>query len=150
MNATRARAARRLRSAVVIAVAALAVALGTEFGLPHAEASEFHGDHALQASSMADHASSSMDAFAPSATIKHSHLLPDDECHSAKSDALISAAVPREGMSQTTLGAAAMAISAVAVVAAWTGLGATRGPPGALAGLSAGRSLLIRLCIARR
>lgn len=150
MNVTRARAARRLRLGVVIAVAALALVLGTKTGLPHADASEFHGVHALQASSMADYAPSFMDELAPSATMEHSHLLPDDECHSAPSAALVSAAVPREGMDQTALGVAAIAISAMTVVAGWTALGATRGPPGALAGFSAGRSVLIRFCIARR
>lgn len=150
MTVTRARAARRLLSAVLTAAAALAVVLGTQFGLPHADASEFHGPHALQASSIAANASFSADEFAPSATIEHSHLSPEDECYSAPSGALISAAVFREGMDRTAFGVAATIFLAVAVLAAWTALGATRGPPGALAGRLAGRSLLIRFCIARR
>ncbi len=150
VNATRARAAKRLRLAVVIAVAVLAMVFGTKFGLPHAGASEVHGDHALQASSMADYAPSSMDEFAPSATTEHSHLMPDGECHSAPSGSLISAAVPRDGMDRTALGVAATAVSAMPVVAGWIALRATRGPPGVLTGYFAGRTLLIRNCIARR
>ncbi|MBY0288114.1 MAG: hypothetical protein K2X52_13325 [Mycobacteriaceae bacterium] len=149
MKATRARAARRLRLAVVIAVAALAVVLGTKTGLPHADASEFHGPHALQASSMADHASFPADS-APPATIDHSHMTPDPECHSSSSDALISAAVPRPGADRIALAITAMAIVVAIVVAGWIALGVTRGPPGALAGFSAGRSVLTRFCIARR
>lgn len=150
MNVSRARAARRLRSAVVIAVAALALVLGTKTGLPHADASEFHGSHALQAFSLADHASFPMADSAPSATIDHSHLTPDYECSSSSFDALISAAVSRAGTDRTALAIMAMSIVVAFAVAGWTALGVTRGPPGALAGFFTGRSVLIRFCIARR
>lgn len=148
VNVTRARAARRLRSAVVIAVAVLAVVLGTKTGLPHADASEFYGGHVLQASSMADHASFPADST--SSTIDHSHMTPDPECHSSSSDVLISAAVPRAGTDRTASAIMAMALVVAIVAVGWTALGATRGPPGALAGFFAGRSVLIRHCIARR
>ncbi|WP_459076707.1 putative copper homeostasis (lipo)protein LpqS [Mycolicibacterium gilvum] len=134
------RAARRLRCAAVIAVAALAVLLGTEVGLPHADAVESHGVHVLQASSFTQAAS-------PLIT-DHSHLMPDKECHSAPPDVLTCAAGLRAETDRTALAISAIAV--VVVMGAWAALGATRGPPSVLLGFSAGRPLLIRNCIARR
>lgn len=132
MKVTDACAAIRLRSAVVVAVASFAVMIGT--GLPWSHPAEAHGMHVLQdASVIGDHA----------------HLLPDNECHSAPSDAITCAAVPRAGAVSAAAGPLAVVV-VVAALGAWAALVAVRGPPGALAGFYAGRYLLTRLSIARR
>lgn len=127
----------RLRSAIALVVACWVVVAGAQWGLPGLGAVAEHGPHALasappgQSAVVLDHAHVGM----PSGG-----LVPDT---------FAEAVLPRAG---TTLTALALIAALGAATLLWrsTSLAAARGPPRIAAQPLFGRSLLARLCVARR
>lgn len=127
----------RLRCAAALAVVAWALVIVGDLGMPWSDSPDTHGPHPVASAA----------AHEVAAIVDHSHLQADPMLGSP--DTFIAAVLPRGTTMLVALGLLAAVATTIALWASAT-LVPVRGPPPSVAASLAGRSLLTRLCIARR